>query len=168
MTLYRIRQLEGVGFPFRYQQHRWLKKFNRLQKYQEQHGHLNIDKEQNADLRQWLHKQRHLYNRLQRQQQYKDQYDASYEASSPLTEERIAMLESIPNFSWSGRKTKGPSTDDWSKLFVAIREKGIVPGTRAKKHMFDGMNPLNMEVQQKDVWTEDDLMALWNAEDDDE
>ena len=168
MTMYRIHQLESVGFPFRYQQFRWLQKFYRLQEYQQQHGHLLIDNKDDSDLRQWLNTQRHLYNQRQQQQQYKDQYDSSFEVSSPLTEERITMLESIPDFSWEGRRTSGPSRADWSKLFVAIREKGIVPGSRAKTHMFDGTNPLHMEVTDKDVWTEDDLMALWNAEEDDD
>ena len=168
MNLYRIHQLESVGFPLRYQQYRWMQKFDRLQEYQRQHGHLQIDNEEDKDLRQWLNLQRHLYNRLQRQKQYTDQVDPSYEVSSSLTQERIDKLESIPNFSWDGRRKEGPSKDDWSKLFVAIREKGIVPGSRAKTHMFDGMNPFHMDVQRKDVWTEADLLALWNSEDDDD
>ena len=53
----------------------------------------------------------------------------------------------------------------------AMREKGISPKAKVKTHWFDGVNPFAQEV--KTVWTEEDLMALWNegveeGEDDDD
>ena len=58
----------------------------------------------------------------------------------------------------------GPSVDDWTKLFEGIRKKGITPD------MPPDLPPWlkQMEESDKDVWTEEDLLDLWNQEDDDD
>ena len=82
-----------------------------------------------------------------------------------MTQDRIEALESISDFSWR-RSRNGPSRADWSQLFVAIKEKGIGPGGKAKQHWFDGVNPFQQEV--KTEWSEQELLALWNEENDDD
>ena len=51
-------------------------------------------------------------------------------------------------------------------MFVAIREKGIRPEARAKQHWFDGVNRFQQQV--KTDYTEEELLALWNEETEDE
>jgi hypothetical protein len=123
--------------------------FERLKMYQEENGHLEISTvdSENIDLRQWLNEQRHFYNTNR---------------TSRLSDMRIELMETIPDFSWKRRRGGGPSRDDWSQLFVAIREKGIAPGGKTKEHWFDGVNPFEKEV--KTEWTESELVALWNED----
>ena len=153
----RIALLEQLDFRWRYREDSWHDMKLRLLDYYEQNGHLRIstrDKE-NSDLRLWLILQRHYYNRMQRG------------LASPMTKERVEALESeIPNFPWHGRNTRGPSKSDWARMFDAMREKGISPGTRAKSHWFEGTNPLTTQV--KSFWTEEELMALWYSEEEDD
>ena len=92
-----------------------------------------------------------------------------------MTFARIRELEtSIPNFSWQVRGLKsGPSTEDWAKLFDAMRAKGLKPGMRPKSHWFEGAHPFRLSgsaalAATKDVWTEQDLLALWNQESEEE
>ena len=155
LTKERIRKLNKLEFQWKWKESQWLGMLERLKKYQEVHGHVNVERAdtKNYDLYIWLNRQRYYYT-LRRGKK-----------SSDLTDERIALLEGIPEFSWRRRKNR-PSKEDWSQLFVAIREKGIAPGVKAKQHWFDGVNPFEMEV--KSVWTEEELVALWNAEDDDD
>ena len=47
-----------------------------------------------------------------------------------------------------------------------MREKGISPKGRVKTHWFDGVNPLEQEV--KTFWTDEEIMALWNEEGEDD
>ena len=95
---------------------------------------------------------------------------ASSNIRCPLTEERIqALEEAIPNFSWKLRGgTNGPSIEDWNDLFQAVQEKGIRPGMRPKQHWFEGQDRFAGGVTFKDVWTEQDLLELWNQESDDD
>jgi hypothetical protein len=147
----RIRELEKLDFQWSFRQSQWLSTLERLKRYQEEHGHLEIETAdvRNGDLRQWLNEQRHYHK-------------STANETSRLTPERVELLESIPSFSWRRRRGKGPSKDDWSDLFVAIREKGIAPGQKAKQHWFDGVNPFEKEV--KTEWTEQELLGLWNSE----
>lgn len=145
----RIRKLEKLNFEWNLHQRRWKAMFARLQTFQEENGHLEIPTSavNNGDLRQWLNEQRHYYrtNRTDR-----------------MSPERIELLETIPDFSWQRRRGGGPSTSDWDQLFVAIREKGIAPDGKIKQHWFDGVNPFETEV--KTEWTEQELLALWNSD----
>ena len=153
MTEDRIKLLDEVAFIWNRQDANWKYMYQRLKEFQEQHGDYKIPTNdwENADLRLWLIRQRHLYN----------------SQSNRLTKERMELLEGLPKFSWKGR-SGGPTKEDWSKLFAGIREKGIQPGMRPKMHWFEGINPFEQEV--KSTWTEDELVALWNeeAEDDEE
>jgi hypothetical protein len=84
-----------------------------------------------------------------------------------MTERRQAALESIPHLEWKNTtKSNGPKLEDWDELFAGIREKGIVPGMRPKQHWFEGDNRFKEEV--KDIYTDEDLLDLWNQEDDEE
>ena len=82
-----------------------------------------------------------------------------------LKDQRKEALEAIPGFSWN-RSGKGPSKDDWSQLFVAIKEKGIASGGKGKQHWFDGAKRFEKEV--KTEGTEQELVYLWNEEDDED
>jgi hypothetical protein len=153
----RIEQLERVGFSWKYRQDKWNEMKDRLVAYYEANGHLRFtdDDKPNRDLRLWLNLQRYQYKRRR-----------SGRASS-LTEERVEALESeIPNFPWKGRGGSSPSKEDWSRLFAAMRDKGITPELKPKSHWFEGMNPFANQV--KNTWTEDELLALWNSEDEDD
>ena len=152
LTSERVQKLEVVDFKWKYREERWYVMLNRLKQYQEENGHLEIEGSdtENSDLRQWLNEQRYYYRN---------------EYTSRLPQERIEALEEIPYFSWR-RRGKGPSKADWSDLFVAIKEKGIAPGGKAKEHWFDGVNPFDKEI--KTQWTEQELVALWNEENGDD
>ena len=153
LTKRRVRLLEDAEFQWSPKAARWHAMFERLQAYQEEHGHLDItvSDRANQDLRQWLNEQRHFKRNKQR--------------GASLSPQRIELLESIPEFSWR-KKRKGPSKGDWSDLFVAIREKGIAPGGKTKEHIFDGVPRFDDNV--KTEWTEQELLALWNEEKDDD
>ena len=148
----RILKLEKLDFAWSIRQTGWETMFQRLKAYQEEHGHLEIpvSDSDNRDLRQWLNEQRFFYRT---------------NSTSRMTEERVETLESIPDFSWRRKGERGPSKDDWSQLFVAIREKGIAPGGKIKQHWFDGAERFSTQV--KTEWTEQELLALWNEENED-
>jgi hypothetical protein len=157
LTPTRIASLETLDFRWNVHTHHWLDMLELLRKHAAQHGHLeNLT----PNLHIWLIKQRHLYQRKLQGR------------SSPLTENRIQALEEVPGFSWSGRSAsnRGPTADDWAKLFAGMREKGIRPGMRPKQHWFEGVNRFQDEI--KETWTEEDLLELWNqdgeTEEDDE
>lgn len=179
MTLTRIHRLERLGFSWHVRDDAWHTMKQKLVDYYEEHGHVDIPtapayvkieasggaKSRTTEdlklelLRTWLNRQRHEYKRLQEG------------LTSPMTIERIRALErSIPNFSWQIRGLKsGPSTEDWAKLFDAMRAKGLKPGMRPKSHWFEGAHPFRLsgpaaKAATKDVWTEQDLLALWNQE----
>ena len=154
----RIQKLEALDFRWNYRDHRWFDMVDRLKHYYETNGHIKIATYdiENQDLRLWLIVQRYYYNRRKKE-------------VGPLTERRIEFLQSImPDFPWQVRKgdLNGPKTEDWAKLFDAMREKGIAPGARPKQHWFEGVNRFEMQV--KDTWTEKDLLALWNQADGDD
>eukprot|EP00980_Cylindrotheca_fusiformis_P004796 scaffold1028_cov135-Cylindrotheca_fusiformis.AAC.6 len=155
LTAERIRKLDKLSFEWNRNQQRWMLMFQRLRQYQEDNDSLEIPTSDvdNRDLRQWLNEQRHYY-RTNR--------------TSRMTPERIELMETIPDFSWRYERSGGggPSASDWDQLFGAIREKGIQPEGRAKTHWFDGVNPFENEV--KTEWTEQELIALWNSDAEDE
>lgn len=138
---------------------------------------------ENRDLRLWLAWQRYCYHNNNRTTTSRNnaQIDGAVHSlmtkkpfiadslQSPptlprLSEARIQAIETVlPGFCWSPRDSKtnsGPSSEDWAKLFDAMRDKGIQPGVRPKQHWFEGMNV--QAVQVKDTWTEQELLALWN------
>lgn len=157
LTAERIELLETLEFRWHLRLHQWKCMLERLKLYHDAHGHVAIptSDDTNQDLRVWLILQRYHYNRRKEG------------CESPMTESKIRALESaIPNFVWKGRNNKAPSKKDWSKLFDAMRDRGIKPGMRPKQHWFEGVNPLSIEV--KSLWTEQELLELWNAEDDED
>lgn len=167
LTPERIEKLEAIKFRWRYRDSIWYQRLERLKSYYSQHGHVQIatDDLSNSDLRIWLIWQRYWYNYYQN--------DAGRENGSKgvgrLSPERIRALESsIPNFSWTARtsSTSSPKTEDWAKLFHAMREKGIRPDARPKQHWFEGINPFTIQVKER--WTEQDLLELWNQHGDDD
>jgi len=153
MTQERIDSLEDVDFEWNIREVRWRRMWQRLKEYQEEHGDFDISTSDsdNQDLRQWLNEQRYFFRKND---------------SRRMTPERIEALESLPQFSWRRQRGLGPSKSDWSDLFVAMREKGIVPGAKAKTHIFDGMNRFDEDI--KTEWTEQELLALWNEENEDD
>jgi len=156
---FRIRMLDALNFSWSERDTKWHQMLARLKEYHELHGHLKIPTTDiaNQDLRNWLIAQRHYYQRQQRPHR-----------SSPMTQARVkAVEESIPDFSWKAYNGKeGPSAEDWSNLFNAMRDKGIAPSARPKQHWFEGANPFSAEV--KSEWTEAELMDLWHQAGDDD
>jgi hypothetical protein len=147
----RIEQLEELDFVWDVFEKSWWTMFGRLKDYQKLHGHVNIESSDfvNEDLRQWLNDQRYFYK--------------SSTKVHRLTSKRIEAMESLSGFRWSGKRAKIPTKDDWSQLLGAIRERGI---STEKEHWFDGVNPFRDEV--KSVYSDDELVALWNEENEDE
>ena len=97
------------------------------------------------------------------------------EKRTSMTPRRIEAMDKI-GFPWNisnfqlqnAARSSGPSVDDWSKLFEQMREKGIDSSVRPKEHWFEGMSVLDTG-DPKDIerdWTDDDLLDLWNMEDD--
>ena len=170
LTEERIRLLNELGFSWKNRDDQWYHMLAQLKNYYLEHGHINIpvaDEADDADngtpevqdLRTWLIRQRFQFNNF---------YLSG--KPSPLTKERKEALErSVPNFKWKRRAADGaPSSKDWAKLFDAMRAKGLRPGMRPKQHWFEGTNPLSYNVSDKQIWTEQDLLELWNQETDDE
>lgn len=158
LTEDRIRLLERLHFQWNVREHQWQCMLDRLRDYYRLQGHVHIAVADtaNTDLRRWLIWQRYEYQKRKKMKAL----------SSPLTVERIAAIETaIPNFVWKARNGSGPSSEDWAKLFNAMRDKGLAPGVRPKQHWFEGTNPF--AVQIKDTWTEQDLLELWNQENED-
>jgi len=168
LTREKVQLLQDVNFAFNFRQAQWQKQLDRVQTYYKQHGHISIPSydTEHRDMRLWLLRQRYNYN-LERRLMKQQERNIGGNVKSPLTEERIdAIEEAIPNFQWKLYDGKGPSREDWEDLFHAMREKGIQPGMRPKQHWFEGEKPLNNTI--KDVWTEKDLLELWNQEDEDD
>ncbi|KAL3937932.1 MAG: hypothetical protein SGBAC_007054 [Bacillariaceae sp.] len=153
LTSERTHELEKLDFQWNYRRLRWYAMFQRLKRYQEEHGHLEISTKDfdNGDLRQWVNEQR-FYHRAGR--------------TTRVTPERKELLDSIPDFSWDRKRATGPSKQEWDQLFVAIKEKGIAPGGKIKQHWFEGANRFDQEV--KTQYNDDELLALWNEETEDE
>jgi hypothetical protein len=151
MTTKRIEKLQAVGFFFVVRRQRWENFVTRLAEYHTLHGHVNIatNDTTNRDLRLWLITQRFRYNQ------------------KLLSNDKILSVEdAIPDFEWYYRNKSGPSPRDWARLFDAMRDKGITPNLPAKQHWFQGA-PITA-AQVKATWTQEELLALWNEEDDDD
>lgn len=182
----RIQKLEQLGFVWNVKEYKWNIMYQRLVQFQNQHGHVKIpthnrhhdyhhqqqdttkttldtttsttlntndvdDDEDDQDLRLWLIFQRYRYHKHRH----------------TFPEHRIRLLESIPGFSWQASSSKiGPSIDDWAKLFDAMRDIGITEHSKPKLHWFDGINPFTIPI--KETYTEQDLLDLWNQENDDD
>jgi hypothetical protein len=156
LTPERIALLEGLDFRWNLQAHHWFSMLQRLSSYAVEHGHVRIPTKdtENADLRLWLIQQRHAHRRRQQGRE------------SSMTDQREEALMSVPHFEWKTNRASGPKLEDWDELFAGIREKGIVPGMRPKQHWFEGQSRFADDV--KDIYTDDDLLDLWNQEDDEE
>lgn len=157
LTVDRIQLLEEIDFRWNLREHQWYSMQERLKQYHEQNESVAIlsSDQENTDLRGWLILQRYHYHRRKKG------------LPSPLTNQRIEALENaIPGFAWKAFPGSGPSSEDWSSLFDAMRDKGIQPGTRPKQHWFEGVNPQKIDV--KNMYTEQDLLELWNENDDDD
>lgn len=121
----------------------------------------------NRDLRLWVAVQRKEYSNYM---QNKNISGSAMKRSS-MTPRRKRALDVI-NFPWSVNKQKyaeGPTVDDWTKLFEQMREKGIDKNVRPKEHWFEGQNSFGVPEElsaDKEQWNDDDLLELWNMEDD--
>ena len=154
LTSERIEQLEQIDFVWNVHEKYWWDMFNRLKDYQKLHENFIIapSDSMNEDLRFWLNEQRYYYrNEVVRYR---------------ISQDRIDALESLPGFRWNGKQANIPTKYDWTQLLSSIREMGISPEAKAKEHWFDGVNPLKDEV--KSVWTDDELLALWNEDNDED
>lgn len=122
----------------------------------------------NRDLRLWIAVQRKEYSNYM----YNKNYPDGIKKRTSMTPRRKRALDAI-NFPWSANKQKyaaaGPTVDDWTKLFERMREKGIDKNAKPKEHWFEGESSFSSNngwYWNKDQWTDDDLLKLWNMEDD--
>jgi len=171
LDIERIEMLTKVEFCWDSQVYKWYSQLERLKAYQREHGHVNISKkdDENYDLRLWVIRQRQQYNKLLRLQKILEETDELPSLSgklSPMTHERIKALEEVPEFEWSNSRSysspmEGPTNEEWAELFEKIREKGKDAQPLPKKNRFED------DIEKE--WTdEEDLMQLWNMEDEDE
>lgn len=146
LTKARIADLQALDFRWNLRSYNWYSMFERLK----QHSVQNDGNMDNLDyvLHIWVIKQRHMYQ--QRMQNL----------TQTMTDKRIQALEEIPGFSWRGRAAanRGPSVDNWAKLLAGIRQKGITPDMPPRQ-------PTRADFEQeKDVYTQEDLLELWYQE----
>lgn len=123
----------------------------------------------NRDLRLWIAVQRKEYSNYM----YNKNNPQRIKKRTSMTPRRKRALDAI-NFPWSANKQKyatvGPTVDDWTKLFEKLREQGIDKNAKPKEHWFEGESLLSKNNDDwywnKDQWTDEDLLKLWNMEDD--
>jgi Helicase associated domain. len=122
----------------------------------------------NRDLRLWIAVQRKEYSNYM----HNKNNPQCIKKRTSMTPRRIRALDAI-NFPWSANKQKyapvGPTVDDWTKLFEKLREQGIDKNAKPKEHWFEGESLLSRNDDwnwNKDQWTDEDLLKLWNMEDD--
>jgi Helicase associated domain len=148
----RVRLLEELQFQWNVKDAVWDQMLRRFRDYYQQHGKIAIpvsDTDQN-DLRLWLHLQRYYFHRQR------------------LSPSRVQALDEVAA-EWKQRRhaRSGPSSEDWSLLFEEMRKRGIGPGVRPKQHWFEGVNVQKIPIKDT-PYTEQELLELWNQEDDDE
>ena len=118
---------------------------------------MSYDDRENTDLRLWEAMQRREYQKFRRNEavissKNKNSGNKNIDNSgergpmvySAMTQRRIKALESI-RFPWKSTSTPkndviATTVDDWSQLFVKMREKGIIPNIKAKTHWFEGQS----------------------------
>ena len=121
----------------------------------------------NRDLRLWVAVQRQEYSNYMQNKNS----DGGANKRSSMNPRRKRALDAI-SFPWSVNKqkyAKGPSVDDWTKLFDQMRERGIDKNAKPKEHWFEGQNAFGVQDEssaEKDQWADDDLVELWNMEND--
>lgn len=197
LTREKISALESIGFCWDQTTYNWYSMYERLKRYKkekmEQLGEAATEKDSscvqddasnrnyfrvppedvaNRDLRLWIAVQRREYSNYMHNKNLSE--GNGIKKRSSMTPRRKRALDEI-NFPWSLNKQKydtdGPTVDDWTQLFEQMREKGIDKNARPKEHWFEGQTIFggqNQKVAEKDLWTDDDLLELWNMEDDDE
>lgn len=132
--------------------------------------HVTPEDVENRDLRLWISVQRKEYANYM----HNRNTGGVPQKRTSMTPRRKRALEEI-QFPWNINKqqkygTEGPTVDDWTKLFEQMREQGIDKNARPKEHWFEGQSLFNEQdgvATEKDQWTDDDLLELWNMEDDD-
>lgn len=157
LTPDRIMALETLDFTWSVQASSWYAMLQRLKEYHSNHNTtvIRMNDAPNQDLRIWLIQQRHAHGHWQEGR------------TTWLTNERVKALEDIPDFRWEGHKPKeGVTAADWARLFEGIKEKGISANSRPKEHWFDGQNRFDENIKVE--YTDQDLVDLWNQEEDDD
>lgn len=163
LTEDRVARLEEAGFVWNENQHRWFRMLARLTTYHDEHGTFDVAADHDLALRHWVYLHRKEYKQP--------------DGSTTLTPARIQALDEI-GFTWSGvrsrKANKGVTADDWSLLFDRMKEQGISQQAPAKAHIFEGEDRFASNVGSPSSGSgtsymdEDELLQLWNAEDEDE
>lgn len=195
LTKNKIAALESIGFCWDQTTYNWYSMYERLKQFKQQnmqkdevvglgqissgddhddashykYFHVPPEDVANRDLRLWILVQRREYS------VYMQNKNSSAKAQrrTSMTPRRQRALDAI-NFPWSINKQKyktdGPTVDDWTKLFEQMRERGIDKNVRPKEHWFEGQSLIGSQDDsaEKDQWTDDDLLELWNMEDDED
>lgn len=153
LTEDRIDALEEIGFCWDNQQYRWFSKLEDLKRYKAQYGNCDVPRRYDADLALawWVQCNRLEYKQFQMGR------------PSTLSSSRIKLLEDI-GFNWSAPargRNSGPTVQDWSNLFDALRQKLAEPdGTRNFVERLDVVKDRSRPVAEVDIDT------LWNEEND--
>jgi Helicase associated domain len=191
LTPERIQLLESIHFQWNIKSMKWKTMLQRLRQYYDTHDQsvtIHVNDTDHTDLRIWMNLQRYYYhntitankhnnktetktrNRRQGTTRSRSQLPSRQLPIRTLSASRIQRMErTIPNFQWTirGSKNNGPSSEDWFLLFEEMRKKGIGPNVRPKQHWFEGINIQNIPIKDT-PYTEQELLALWNQEDDDD
>lgn len=192
LTKDKIAALDSIGFVWDQPTYNWYSMYERLKEYKEERQVLlkqsdeNINNDgsiessklffippedvANRDLRIWIAFQRkehatYLMNK-ERSTLHNDPTDPDRNDVKPctMTARRKRALEAI-GFKWKVHEEKqkdttdGPSVDDWTKLFEQMRQKGI--NKNAELTLVEKQDQIDINKE----WNEDDLLELWNMED---
>jgi hypothetical protein len=192
LTKDKIAALNSIGFVWDQSTFNWYTMYERLKRYKEerrlllQHSDDSVKSDgsiessklffippedvANRDLRIWISFQRkehatYLLNKERGDQQIVS-VDPERNGVKPctMTARRKRALDAI-GFIWKVHEQKekdttdGPSVDDWTKLFEQMRQKGI--DKNAELTLVDKQDQIDIDKE----WNEDDLLELWNMED---
>ena len=177
LTAKRTQLLNDIGFCWSREEFKWQTMLEQIKAYHDKHGTFDIPSSQTkyASLRDWVKYQRNEYRKFRLLNELNDEEDTSNMGikTTSMTVSRKEALENI-NFSWAGPRMRnrkneiGPSADDWSLLFDKMKEKGIDANAKPKEHIFEGQDRFIDTDELQRNFDEDDLLSLWNEEDDDD
>lgn len=113
ITMQRIQRLEQIGFVWSIRDD-WQKHYEELKDYKKEFGHCNVPARytKNRRLGIWVSAQR---------QYYKLRNETSIRQSSPLTPERIDLLNEL-EFLWKVRCRDSPVPDEWDTRLLELVE----------------------------------------------
>uniref|UniRef100_A0A7S3P091 Helicase-associated domain-containing protein n=1 Tax=Amphora coffeiformis TaxID=265554 RepID=A0A7S3P091_9STRA len=122
LTEDRIRRLNELGFVWSLRDD-WMKHYEELKQFKQEHGHCNVPARysKNRRLGIWVSAQRQQYKQMQSGPQ-----EESGSRTTPLTEDRIALLNEL-GFTWTIR-SRDSLGESWNQRLQELRDYMAVHG----------------------------------------